>query len=119
MNDLFQPKQNALPLQGPRTDETPNTSVPAPEKISKAEGDAAYLALAEELRDKLWDVTLGPAGILDLLGHVSSQSAVFVPLNRASQHLRHAARHMSLAVEQMGAEADEPIPLVPTDKDPE
>lgn len=115
---MFQPKQNALPLQEQRTDdEAPNTSVPAVTDEGKEEDP--YLELAREVRDKVMAIVedaAGDGGLQCLINCTDrrDEATTWWWFEEALTHIREAGACLEAAVLRI-EQANTPVPFVPTE----
>jgi hypothetical protein len=121
-NGLRKAKQNALPLEEQRTGETPKESLSAPAENSKAEGDAAYLALAQGVASDVvkFVSVMNDTGMLECLINCDDygDDMLTFHIRRLDEHLRLAAQRAKAMVKRLELLVN-PVPFEPTDKEPE
>ena len=111
-------KQNALPLQEQRIDESSDSSLSVSGSSSKTD---PCLVLAREVRDQIQTIVTEATedGGLGCLINCADEETVFWSLNDVLLHLVLAARLMKTVVEHLEhleSRADLPIPFEPATK---
>lgn len=115
---MIGPEQNALPLQEQRTDdETPSTSVSA--SLCEDKVDDPYLALAQEIRDKIMAIVDDAAvdGGLQCLINCTDrrdEATTWWWFEEALTHIREAGACLEAAVLRI-EQSLKPVPFVPTE----